>query len=288
MALSLLCGGLGVAEAAVVHVNEVDGGTSAVYTTDETYTQKEVDLALAEKGAAKDVAINTAAIADLKKAVGDAGSGLTKEVADQKAAIATNTENLNTNNAAIKSLDGKLANLTTAVDGKANEADVNTKLAKKADATSVFTKDEVNTKLTDYAKSDDVYTKTAADGKFATSAALNTAKTDLEGEITTAKNELDGKITANTAKITANETAIQKLNAKAGTTETTLNDLSDRMVVAENNITDLKDADVRLEGKIDQNANDINGLKDKDVELSGKINDNKNLIDQNKYCEECR
>ena len=282
MALSLLCGGLGVAEAAVVHVNEVDGGTSAVYTTDETYTQKEVDLALAEKGAAKDVAINTAAIADLKKAVGDAGSGLTKEVADQKAAIATNTENLNTNNAAIKSLDGKLANLTTAVDGKANEADVNTKLAKKADATSVFTKDEVNTKLTDYAKSDDVYTKTAADGKFATSAALNTAKTDLEGEITTAKNELDGKITANTAKITANETAIQKLNAKAGTTETTLNDLSDRMVVAENNITDLKDADVRLEGKIDQNANDINGLKDKDVELSGKINDNKNLIDQNK------
>ena len=282
MALSLLCGGLGVAEAAVVHVNEVDGGTSAVYTTDETYTQKEVDLALAEKGAAKDVAINTAAIADLKKAVGDAGSGLTKEVADQKAAIATNTENLNTNNAAIKSLDGKLANLTTAVDGKANEADVNTKLAKKADATSVFTKDEVNTKLTDYAKSDDVYTKTAADGKFATSAALNTAKTDLEGEITTAKNELDGKITANTAKITANEMAIQKLNAKAGTTETTLNDLSDRMVVAENNITDLKDADVRLEGKIDQNANDINGLKDKDVELSGKINDNKNLIDQNK------
>lgn len=282
MALSLLCGGLGVAEAAVVHVNEVDGGTSAVYTTDETYTQKEVDLALAEKGAAKDVAINTAAIADLKKAVGDAGSGLTKEVADQKAAIATNTENLNTNNAAIKSLDGKLANLTTAVDGKANEADVNTKLAKKADTTSVFTKDEVNTKLTDYAKSDDVYTKTAADGKFATSAALNTAKTDLEGEITTAKNELDGKITANTAKITANEKAIQNLNAKAGNTETTLNNLSGRMTTAENNITDLKDADVRLEGKIDQNANDITGLKDKDGELSGKINDNKNLIDQNK------
>lgn len=282
MALSLLCGGLGVAEAAVVHVNEVAGGTSAVYTTDETYTQKEVDLALAAKGAAKDVAINTAAIADLKKAVGDAGSGLTKEVADQKAAIATNTENLNTNNAAIKSLDGKLANLTTAVDGKANEADVNTKLAKKADATSVFTKDEVNTKLTDYAKSDDVYTITAADGKFATSAALNTAKTDLEGEITTAKNELDGKITANTAKITANEKAIQNLNAKAGNTETTLNNLSGHMTTAESNITDLKHADVRLEGKIDQNANDITGLKDKDVELSGNIGANKTAIDQNK------
>lgn len=183
MALSLLCGGLGVAEAAV----EVSGATGTV----TIYTMDEVDLALAGKGEAKDVAINTAAIADLKKAVGDAGSGLTQEVADQKAAIATNTENLNTNNAAIKSLDGKLANLTTAVADKANEADVNTKLAKKADATSVFTKDEVNTKLTDYAKSDDVYTITAADGKFATSAALTTAKT-----------ELDDKIDANTKKIT--------------------------------------------------------------------------------------
>ena len=53
MAISLLCGGLGVAEAAVVHVDEVPGGTKAVYTTDETYTQKEVDLALAEKGQPK-------------------------------------------------------------------------------------------------------------------------------------------------------------------------------------------------------------------------------------------
>ena len=54
------------------------------------------------------------------------------------------------------------------------------------------------------------------------------------------------------------------------------------MTTAENNITNLKDADVRLEGKIDQNAHDITGLKDKDTELSGKIDVNKAAIDQNK------
>lgn len=246
MALSLLCGGLGVASATLEVVNQkgMDG-------TVTIYTQDEVDKALEAKGEAKDVAINTAAIAGLKKAVGDAGSGLTQEVADQKAAIATNTENLNTNNAAIKSLDGKLANLTTAVAGKANEADVNTKLAKKADATSVFTKDEVNTKLTDYAKSDDVYTITAADGKFATSAALNTAKTDLEGEITTAKNELDGKIAANTTKITDLQTTT------AGQADA---------------IKDLKDRTTNISYDSGKQSTSINGIEigSKQVDMGGK------------------
>lgn len=232
MALSLLCGGLGAASATL----EVSGTAG----TETIYTKNEVDLALAGKGEAKDVAINTAAIADLKKAVGDAGSGLTQEVADQKAAIATNTENLNTNNAAIKSLDGKLANLTTAVAGKANEADVNTKLAKKADATSVFTKDEVNTKLTDYAKSDDVYTITAADGKFATSAAL-----------TTAKNELDGRIDANTTRITDLQTTTAE---QAGA------------------IKDLKDRTTNISYDSGKQSTSINGIEivSKQVDMGGK------------------
>lgn len=235
MALSFLCGGLGVASATLEVVNQkgMDG-------TVTIYTQDEVDKALEAKGEAKDVAINTAAIAGLKKAVGDAGSGLTQEVADQKAAIATNTENLNTNNAAIKSLDGKLANLTTAVAGKANEADVNTKLAKKADATSVFTKDEVNTKLTDYAKSDDVYTKTAADGTFATSDALNTAK-----------NELNGKIDANTTKITDLQTTT------AGQADA---------------IKDLKDRTTNISYDSGKQSTSINGIEigSKQVDMGGK------------------
>lgn len=123
-----------------------------------------------------------------------------------------------------------------------------TEVNAKADNTTVT---EQGTKITQLETAvGNTYTKAEADGKFATSDALNTAKTDLEG-----------KITANTTKIT---------------------DLSGRMTTAENNITDLKDADVRLEGKIDQNANDITGLKDKDTELSGKIDVNKAAIDQNK------
>ena len=286
MALSLLCGGWGVASASLEVVDQ--SGTPGTVTI---YTKDEVDNALTAKGSATDVASNTTDITNLKKAVGDAGSGLTKEVADQKAAITANTKSIDTNKAAIESLrDDKLGKdlanstfatkdalngLTTtvnnkvdesvfeaALDGKADKADtlagygikdaytkgdVDNKLNEKADAANV------NTALAGKANVGDSYTKAEADGKFATSEALNTAKTDLEGKITSAKNELDGKITANTQKIGANETAI----------------------------TDLKDADVRLEGKINQNTNDITGLKDKDVELSGKIDNNKNLIDQN-------
>ena len=286
MALSLLCGGLGVASASLEVLDQ--SGTAGTVTI---YTKDEVDNALTAKGTAVDVASNKEAITNLKNAVGDAGSGLTKEVADQKAAIAANTASITTNKDNITQLDTKkldkdLANSTfatkdalnglaatvnnkvdesvveTALDGKADKADtlagygikdaytkgdVDNKLNEKADAANV------NTALAGKANVGDSYTKAEADGKFATSEALNTAKTDLEGKSTSAKNELDGKITANTQKIGANETAI----------------------------TDLKDADVRLEGKINQNTNDITGLKDKDVELSGKIDNNKNLIDQN-------
>lgn len=128
-ASAIFCGGL-VNVGATVHVNEGTGVTSEVYTTGETYNKTEVDNALTAKGAATDVATNKADIANLKTAVGDAGSGLTKAVADQKADIATNRANIN-------NLDGKLANLTTTVNGKADEADVNNKLAQKANQTAV-------------------------------------------------------------------------------------------------------------------------------------------------------
>lgn len=253
MALSLLCGGLGVASAEVDVKVDVSSAPGAV----EVYTKTGVDTLLADYGKKEDVQTNKDDITALQNTTTTQGNQIT-----------ANTT--------------QIANNTADIEKKIDKETAEAKLALKADATSVFTKDEVNTKLTDYAKSDDVYTITAADGKFATSAALNTAKTDLEGEITTAKNELDGKITANTAKITANEKAIQNLNAKAGNTDATLTGLSERMTTAENNITNLKDADVRLEGKIDQNAHDITGLKDKDTELSGKIDVNKAAIGKNK------
>lgn len=298
MALSLLCGGLGVASASLEVVDQ--SGTAGTVTI---YTKDEVDNALTAKGSATDVASNTTDITNLKNAVGDAGSGLTKEVADQKAAIAANTKSIDTNKAAIESLqDDKLGkdlanstfatkdalnDLTATVNNKVDESEVETALQGKADkATTLagygindaYTKDKVGEKLDLKANAADVYTKTDADGKFATSDALTTAKTDLEEKITTAKTELDGKIAGNTTKITANEKAIQNLNAKAGTTETTLTDLSGRMAAAESDIDGLQ-ADMAtaksdigtLKADVSTAKSDITSLKAKDTELSGKI-----------------
>lgn len=298
MALSLLFGGLGVATASLEVVDQ--SGTDGTVTI---YTKDEVDKALDTKGAATDVETNKAAIADLKNAVGAAGSGLTKEVADQKAAITANTKSIDTNKAAIESLrDDKLGkdlanstfatkdalnDLTTTVNNKVDESVVEAALQGKADkATTLagygindaYTKDKVDEKLDLKANAADVYTKTDADGKFATSDALTTAKTDLEEKITTAKTELDGKIAGNTTKITANEKAIQNLNAKAGTTETTLTDLSGRMAAAESDIDGVQ-ADMAtaksdigtLKADVSTAKSDITSLKAKDTELSGKI-----------------
>ncbi len=176
MVLSLLCGGLGVAEASV-HVNEVGGGTSEVYTTSETYKKTEVDLALAAKGAADDVATNKAAIIDLKNAVGNAGSGLTKEVSEQKAAIAANT---------------------TALDGKANKADVYSKAeVDTAVAGAVATAGtNVDTKLADYAKTAEVDTKLAGKADKATTlAGYGIADAYSKGEVDNALNNKADKAT---------------------------------------------------------------------------------------------
>lgn len=297
MALSLLCGGLGVAEASV-HVNENTGGAY------EVLTKQEVTDELNKKVSTE--------VADLKYA--------------KASDVVTNTGNIATNTANINKLDTEkldkdvanstfatkdaLNNLTTTVNDKVDESVVEAALEGKADKADTlagygikdaYTKGDVDNKLNekadaaklaDYAKSADVYTKTDADGKFATSAALDTAKTDLEGKITTAKNELDGKIAANTTKINANETAINQLNTKAATTETTLTDLSGRMAAAESDIGTLK-ADVStaksdigtlkadmttaksdigtLKADVSTAKSDINSLKMKDTELTGKI-----------------
>lgn len=307
MALSLLCGGWGVASASLEVVDQ--SGTPGTVTI---YTKDEVDHALTAKGAATDVAKNTADIAANKDNINKLETNkLDKDVANSTFATKDALNDLTT------TVNGKAdeSTVATALDGKANKADtlagygitdaytkgdVDNKLNEKADAANVFTKDQtytrdqVNTKLADYAKTTDVntalagkanvgdsYTKAEADGKFATSTALDTAK-----------NELDGKITANTAKITANETAITNLNTKAATTETTLTDLSGRMAAAESDIGTLK-ADVStaksdigtlkadmttaksdigtLKADVSTAKSDINSLKMKDTELTGKI-----------------
>ena len=236
MALSLLCGGLGVAEAAVVHVNEVAGGTSAVYTTDETYTKTEADAKLDLKANAADVNTELA-----KKA--DAANVYTKNEADAKLDLKADAADVNTELA--KKAD--TANVYTKneadakLDLKANAADVNTELAKKADKattlagygiTDAYTKADVDNavagavttagtnvdaKLADYAKTADVDTKLAGKADKATTLAgygITDAYTkgEVAAKLNTKANQTD--LTQATDRITANEAAITGLTTK--------------------------------------------------------------------------
>lgn len=261
MALSLLCGGLGVASATLEVVNQ--NGTAGTTTI---YTKEEVDNALTAKGAATDVATNKADIANLKTAVGDAGSGLTKAVADQKADIATNRANIN-------NLDGKLANLTTTVNGKADEADVNNKLAQKADVTALEAKADrtyVDQKLTEAGtnvdnKLADYYNKAAVDGKIVDEAiARDTAITKaIEQE----RNDRDAAIT----------TAINREVTDRGQA------IHDAIELEKTNRdAAVANAKAELQGKIDKNSQDITTLDGKIKTNADNIQTNADNIKNNK------
>lgn len=272
MALSLLCGGLGVASAAdgTVHVQDIaaTATTKEVYTTEKVYTKTETDGQLALKANATDVAKNTEN-------------------------IATNKENIHT-------LDGKLANLTTAVNGKADAANVYTK--NDADAKLALKADE--TALNDKADKADVYSKTDADARYATKNALD-GKADItyvDQKFTDAGNNVDTKlgdyyrkaevdskiadeVNARDTKITAaidqerddRDAAIgnaingevtarnQAINT-AITQEVTARDLAvaNAKTELQNKITEEKtaraDKDAELEGRITQNSQAIETL----------------------------
>ena len=273
LALSLLCGGWGAASASLEVVDQ--SGTAGTVTI---YTKDEVDKALEAKGAATDVASNTANIAANKDNINKLDTKkLDKEVANSTFAT---KDALNDLEDAVNNKVDESA-VETALDGKADKADtlagygikdaytkgdVDNKLNEKADAANVFTKDQtytrdqVNTKLADYAKTTDVNTALAGKANVGDSY----TKAEADGQITTAKNELGDKITANTTKIDANKTAIDDLKTKAATTENTLTNLSGRMAAAESDIDGLQ-ADMATA------KSDINSLKTKDTELTGKI-----------------
>lgn len=287
MALSLLCGGWGAASASLEVVDQ--SGTAGTVTI---YTKDEVDKALEAKGAATDVASNTANIAANKDNINKLDTKkLDKDLANSTFATKDALNDLE--DAVNNKVDESV--VETALDGKADKADtlagygikdaytkgdVDNKLNEKADAANVFTKDQtytrdqVNTKLADYAKTTDVNTALAGKANVGDSY----TKAEADGQITTAKNELGDKITANTTKIDANKTAIDDLKTKAATTENTLTNLSGRMAAAESDIDGLQagmataksDIDT-LKADVSTAKSDINSLKMKDTELTGKI-----------------
>ena len=278
MALSLLCGGLGVASAAngTVHVAESSASSDpAVYTTAKVDTLLEGKADKTELGNKADAT-----------------------------AVAVNTEKIDTNKADINALQSELGNKAdaTALADYAKTADVNTALDKKADKattlagyeiTDAYTKEKtdelLNTKANAadvYKRGDidtklaDVYSKTEVDDKItgeenARNIAIQTA---INGEAENRKNAIDVAIAQEVAdrnqaiKIEvdkeANARNIAIANAKNDlqtkiTEEKTARDAADKAL--DNRLT-------TAEGKITANETAIDKLKTKDTALEGKIN----------------
>ena len=124
MALSLLCGGLGVASAVdVVHVNESAPGTA------EVYTKTGVDNLLAEYGKKEAVETNKNNIATLQTTTMDHGQKIatnTADIANNKAAIdkKIDTATANATFATKEALDSKAdKNTVTALDGRVGDVE---------------------------------------------------------------------------------------------------------------------------------------------------------------------
>ena len=261
MALSLLCGGFGVATAAdgSVHVEDI----ASTATSKEVYTAGKVDTLLADYGKKTDVETNKNDIATLNTTTTNQGNQIT-----------ANTTNIANNTAAI----AKKADVT-ALGEYAKTVDVNTELAKKADAANVYTKTEADTKLADYAKTTDVYNKAEVDGKITAEANARTAA--ITAAIAQERNDRDGAInTAINGEVTNRNQAIdnaiaQEVTDRNAAVTNAKAELQAKITAEETARTNADTAfNTRLttaEGKIGANETAIGELKAKDTELEGKI-----------------
>ena len=208
LALSFLCGGLGVASAALEVVNQSGTpGAVAIYTKDE------VDLALAAKGAATDVATNKANIEANKTAINDlkaVDTGLDQKItaemntrfeADQALNQKIETE-MNARAEVDQALNEKIEANTTAIGGlttKDNELEVKIQANKDAiDATN---------KRTDGIKYDDVRDETTIENNVTVDSIGNvTAKGQLtayDGVYTkTGAITMEGEVNAGSLNVT--------------------------------------------------------------------------------------
>ena len=217
MALSLLCGGLGVASAVDGTVDVED--IAATTTSKQVYTADKVDNLLKEYGTKENVENNRNNIATLQTTTTDQG---------QK--IATNTANIATNTTAIaKKIDTETANATyatkdalnnlkTTVDDKADEAAVTTALADKADKTTVNALDGRVGVVAGKVTALETTVGDASRGLVKDVNELKTQGNDLNTAIGTKANQSDlvdatNRITANEGNITALQNKTAKLSA---------------------------------------------------------------------------
>lgn len=307
MALSLLCGGLGVASAADSTVH-VDASTTPSNAT-EVYTTTGVNTLLADYGKKTDVETNKNDITALQTTTTDQGKQIainTTNIANNKDAIEKKIDT-ETANATYATKDA-LNNLTTTVNGKADKAAVATALEGKADKTYVDTevgkKANKATTLAGYGIGD-AYTKDATD--TAITKKVNEEKdarelkdTELSGRIDTLSTTVDSKVSKIDLNTTlgnyytqaetnvAIKTAVDdeknaRENAINGEVTSRNKAIADAIALEETNRnaaitkeeTKRKEEDAKLEGKITENTTAINNEKAvreaADTDLSKRI-----------------
>ena len=306
MALSLLCGGLGVAEASV-HVVE-SGETYEVLTTQEVKagygTKDDVennknnikDLQNTTRTQGQNIATNAANIANNKD---DIAKKIDTETANATFATKEELRNLK------DTVNGKAdeSTVTTALADKADKADVDTKLAGKANkATTLagyeindaYTKDATDTAITTKVNEekkdrelkdaelsgridtlsttvDSKVSKTDLNTNYYTKAETNAAiKTAVDDEKNARENAINGEVTERNKAI-ADAIAREETNRDAAITNAKT-DLKEKVTAEE---TNRKEEDAKLEGKITENTNAINNEKTAreaaDTDLSKRI-----------------
>lgn len=309
MALSLLCGGLGVASAADSTVH-VDASTTPGNAT-EVYTTTGVTTLLADYGKKEDVQNNKNNIANLQTTTIAQGQKITE-----------NTTNIANNKEAIdKKIDKETAdatyatkealnNLTTTVNGKADKTYVDQKFTEagtsvetklgdyynKADVDGKITAEEnarntaINTAITQERNDRTTAIDTAINGEVAArTQAINTAITQevtaRDLAVANAKAELQGKITAEeTARKEADtdfNTRLTTAEGKIGANETAIGDLKAADTALEGEITKNREDIATLNGKVATAEGNITDLKAKDTDLEKKIQTNADNIQTN-------
>ena len=228
MALSLLCGGLGVANAAdgTVHVEDI----AATTTSKEVYTAGKVDTLLAEYGKKTDVDTNKDDIAALKTTTTDQGQKITAnttQIANNTTAIANKIDTV-TANATYATKDA-LNDLKDTVNGKADEDAVTTALDSKADTDLSNLTAAGITRIKDTMSADidlkaDKNTVTALEGRVG---GVEGKVTTLAGTVGDASNGLVKDVTI--LKTTVGD-ASSGLVKDVATLETTVGDASSGLV----------------------------------------------------------
>lgn len=290
MALSLLCGGLGVASAAdgTVNVEESTTSTTKVYTTDgtESYVQSKLGDYYTKTGVDEKIEALAGDVTTNKNAINALNDKTGKLSPDGTALTGMTTVNGTTVSGA--TVEAGALKVTGEI---SNGAGVTTTLA---DIKGSMTQTAANKDAIDTLQTTTNGQQTAIDDLKKKTTQISYA--DGDGTRISGVTIKDGNIIGNSSAITGlTNVETNQINGKrlTGTTVATEKEVADAVKTE----TDARTAaDTELEGKITKNSQDITnlqgdvttaqgditGLQKKDTELEGRIQTNEGNIETNK------